>query len=120
VIGERLRDLVVGVLEAVGGMHFGDGAMRHLPAALGEAFNDVAAFVVVDQVVEVDLEPQLAHPIVVAAPARVGENRCIRDELRGQLTLRRTERGDAAEQRVLGFGRQIDRQTFGAPYSKMN
>ena len=99
-------------------MHFGDGAMRHLPAARGEIFNDVAALVVVHQVVEVDLETQLAHPIVVAAPARIIENRCVRDELTGQLTLRRTQRGDVAEQRVLGFGRQVDHQTFGAPYRR--
>jgi hypothetical protein len=55
-VGKRPRDLVVGVHEAVGGMHLADAAMRHLPAPPRQVFDDVAALVTVDEFVEIDLE----------------------------------------------------------------
>src|SRR6202035_3451636 len=103
-VGESYRNFVIGVDEAVGRMHLSDRAVRHLPASLGQVLDDVAALEVVHEVVEVDLKSQLAHPFVMAAPALVSENRCVRDELGSQLTLRSAQRGDVVEQRVLRLG----------------
>ena len=98
-VGESCRDLIVGVDEAVGGMHLRDRAVRNLPATLAQVFDDVAALEVVDEIVEVDhVEPELTHPLVMRAPPLVSENRCVRDEFGGQLAAGNAQCGDVVEQ----------------------
>src|SRR5690349_7139315 len=96
-------------------MQLRDGLRAGLPAAAAQMVDDVAALAVVDEIVEVDLEPEFAHPVVVRAPPRVGENGSVRYEFEGETAAGRTEGRDVVEQRVLGFVGQVDQQAFGAP-----
>ena len=68
----------------------------------------MTALTVIDEVVEIDVEPELAHPVVVFAPPLVGENGGVRHDVEGQPAAGGTEGGDVVEQRILRLIRQID------------
>src|ERR1700757_2374560 len=85
-VGEGFGDVVVGIDEAVSRVQLLDGLARGLPAAPVHIVEDVAALTVIDEIVEVDLEPELTHPVVMCAPPRIGESGCVGKEIKSQTT----------------------------------
>src|ERR1700757_5530495 len=75
----------------------------------------VAALAVIDEFVQVDVEPELTHPVVMCAPPLVGENVGVGHEFKGETTAGSTQCGDVVEESVLSRVRQVDQQAFGAP-----
>ena len=92
---------------------------RDIPAVAGQVLDDVAAFVVIDEVAHLEVVAVLLEPVRDQLRPLVGEHADVRDVLGGDPAARRAELVDPVEQQVLRLRRQIDEQSLGRPRGRL-
>lgn len=100
-IAHDLGHLVVGELEAVGGVSLPVGQRRDLPPAFTEVVDGVVPLALIHQVGHLDVGTQLLEPIPEVLGPLVGERRQVGNVLGGETASRCRQGGDGVEQRIL-------------------